>query len=38
MHFTITLAGTYDIVRYIEDFVKWRFVKSRFHCNSNLNV
>ena len=22
MHFTITLAGTKDIVRYIEDFVK----------------
>ena len=27
IHFTVTLAGTWNIVRYIED-----FVKSRFHC------
>ena len=30
IHFTVTLA-----VRYIQDFVKWRFVKSRFHCITN---
>ena len=36
IHFTVTLAGLQNIVRYTEDFVKWRFVKSRFHCTKLL--
>ena len=31
---TITLAGLKNSLRYIEDFVKWRFAKWRFHCIS----
>ena len=33
IHFTVTLAGLKKIVRYTEDFVRQRFVKSGFHCN-----
>ena len=33
IHFTVTLAGLKNIVRYTEDFVM-RFVKSRFYCIS----
>ena len=32
LHFTVTLVGLKTIVRYIEDFVVSKFVKSRFHC------
>ena len=32
IHFTVTLVGLKTIVRYIEDFVVSKFVKSRFHC------
>ena len=32
IHFTVTLAGLKDIVRYTKDFVIKRFVKLRFHC------
>ena len=31
-HFTVTFARPKNIVRYIKDFVKKSFVKSRFHC------
>ena len=31
-HFTVISAGLEKIVRYTEDFVIWRFVKSRLHC------
>ena len=34
MHFTVILAGLKKIVRYPEDFVTKRFVKSRFHCRT----
>ena len=34
IHFTAILAELKNIVCYIEDFVKQRFVKSRFHCTS----
>ena len=34
IHFTVILAGlTEKIVRYTEDFVTERLVKSSFHCN-----
>ena len=32
IHFTVTLSGLKNIVRYTEDF--FGFVKSRFHCTS----
>ena len=32
IHFTLTLGGTQNIVHYIEDFIKQRFVKLGFHC------
>ena len=38
MHFTVTLAGLKNIVRYIEEFVKQRFVKLWFHCNEYLSL
>ena len=34
MHYTITRLK--NIVRYTEDFVILRFVKSRFHCGSKM--
>ena len=33
-HFIVILEERKKIVRYTEDFVKWRFVKSRFDCSS----
>jgi len=32
MRFVVILAGLKKIVRYTEEFVLKRFVKSRFHC------
>ena len=32
IHFIVILAGLKKIVRYSDDFVIYRFVKSRFHC------
>ena len=32
IQFTVTLAGLKNIVRYTEDLVIKRFVKSRLHC------
>ena len=32
IQFTVILARLKNIVRYTEDVVKLRFVKSRFHC------
>ena len=35
---SVTLAELKSSLRYIEDFVKSRFVKSRFHCTYNFHL
>ena len=37
IHFTVTLVGLKTIVRYIEEFVISKFVKSRFHDALSCN-
>ena len=38
IHFTVTLAGTQNIVRHIEKFAKQRLVKSRLHAINILTL
>ena len=33
VHFIVILAWLKKIVYYTKDFITWRFVKLRFHCN-----